>query len=221
MSQQPVSPPKFSAQLLHWSLPKELKEPVMGDLDEEFIQHYLTDPAKATNWYRNQALRSALQFIWKTKRGLLMFLVSILVFLAVAVMGMELGIELSAYLDVPSLLLVVLPAIFFAIAATNFSSLKLGLRLLVNDELEADKLELMQAKQAFTVMGNTAVLTGIFSTLMGGIAIAGNIQAEEFNKVFGPALAVCFLTLYYGFGLKVLTYVSEQKLQFKIDKLAN
>lgn len=218
MKHPDILPPKYSSQFLNWALPAELRDPIMGDLDEEYIQQLLNNPANADNWYRNQAMRSAIQFIWKTKRGLFMFLISVLVFIGVAIMGMEFGIDVTAYIDVPSLMLVVMPAIFFSIAATSLKSFKLAFTLLINDELTLNKIDMVQAKQTFTVMGNSAVLAGVFSTLMGAIAIAGNLPVVDFYENLGPALAVCFLTLYYGYGLKVLTYVSEQKIQNLINK---
>lgn len=39
-------PPKLIEKFLHWSLPAELKEPVLGDLAEEYAQLILSQPLK-------------------------------------------------------------------------------------------------------------------------------------------------------------------------------
>ncbi|MDF2178483.1 permease prefix domain 2-containing transporter [Aliiglaciecola sp. CAU 1673] len=213
-------PPKWASNLLSWATPATLREHLLGDLDEEFLQRCLQSPHQAQAWYISQALRSTLQFIKKTKRGLIMLLLSVLFFVAVSVMGMMLGIEVAAYFDVPSILLVVAPAVLFAIAATSFNSFKLGFSLLLNDEAQVPEAALRGAQQMFTVMGNSALLLGGFTTLMGAIAIGSNVGAEEFASVFGPAVAVCLLTLYYGFAMKILCYVAQQKLQFKLSGLS-
>lgn len=213
-----MKPPKLAEQLLHWSLPEELKEPILGDLEEEFSQKLNSNAGRAMSWYRRQAIKSAWQFIRKTQRGIIMFLVSILVFVLVAVMGMEFGIDSSAYFDIPSVLLVVMPSLFFALAATNWSSVKLGFSLVLNDQKESDEASMQQAKLAYKVMGNIAMLSGAFATVMGIIAIAGNTEPETFLSVIGSATAVCLLTLYYGFALKMVAYVIEQKVEFKMAK---
>jgi chemotaxis protein MotA len=81
-------PPKFVEKFIHWCLPAELKEPMLGDLTEEYMHLAVKQPFKANFWYRSQALRTGLQFIAKTKKGLMMFILSILVFFGVVVMTM-------------------------------------------------------------------------------------------------------------------------------------
>lgn len=62
----PNQPPKMSSKFLSWALPKSLREPILGDLLEEYNQRLSNDNIKAVNiWYRQQAVKSGLQFMFK------------------------------------------------------------------------------------------------------------------------------------------------------------
>ncbi|BFT31201.1 hypothetical protein D210916BOD24_23770 [Alteromonas sp. D210916BOD_24] len=218
MSQVISRPLGWSGQLLQWVLPNELKEPILGDLEEEFLSRAQINPQSAMRWYRQQALRSAFQFLWKTKRGFMMFLLSLLVFTGLTLMALVLGGGVDMFIDIPSALLVFIPSVLFAVAATSSQALTNGVNALLNEDVQFDKQVLTNAQLSFRVLGQTAVLTGIFSSLIGAIAIGSNLEAEQFSTAFGPAFAVCILTLTYGFGLKTVCYVAEQKLQFKLNQ---
>ena len=145
-----------------------------------------------------------------------MFIISILIFLATSLMAMFIAFELAAYLDILSIILVLVPALFFSIAATSYHSLIQGVVMLLSDKRPHTPVQLRLSKHSFRVLGNTALLLGIFSTLLGTIAIAGNLPAAEFSTALGGAIAVCLLTLYYGVALKLVCYVAEQKIQSKL-----
>ena len=148
-----------------------------------------------------------------------MFILSILVFVGFSVMGMWFAGGIDMFIDVPSFLLVIPASLFFAVAATSTKDFKTGFSLLVNDEQDVTKKEIKSAASMFKVMGQSAVFSGVVTTLIGAVAIGSNLQASEFSTVFGPAFAVCILTLLYGFMIKTIAYVAEQKLLNKIDQL--
>ncbi len=63
------SPPKFPTSFLNWALPKNLREPILGDLSEEYIQHISRENTATANlWYWHQALKTSFLFIFKGKR---------------------------------------------------------------------------------------------------------------------------------------------------------
>jgi len=63
------SPPKLSSLLLNWALPKNLREPISGDLSEEYIQCVSRESAAAANiWYWHQALKTSLLFIFRGEK---------------------------------------------------------------------------------------------------------------------------------------------------------
>lgn len=214
-----IPAPAFYQKLLIWALPTNLQEPILGDLDEEFQALASQNLNQAKQWYIRQALTTSWRFLWKAQRGVIMFLLSLIVFVAVSLMGMVFGMEISAYIDVPSMMLTVLPSIFFAMAVTSPKHFVAGMGLLFNDDAEADEKDIKASQLSFKVLGNTAFLMGIFSSIMGAVAMSSNINVDDFANVFGPALAVCMLTLFYGVGLKVVSYVAEQKLQYRLSQL--
>ncbi|GLR70428.1 hypothetical protein [Agaribacter marinus] len=208
-----VGPPKLIEKFLHWSLPPELKDPVLGDLAEEYLQLVAIQPLKANYWYTRQAMCTSLQFLTKTKRGLIMFLLGILVFIGISLLAMILGGEISMYSNVPSFLMVIPPALIITIAATSKESRKNAFALLINEDLSLVKIELRAAKHVFLTFGNLSLLMGWIGVLIGAIAMASNIDDLSY---FGPAFAVCILTIFYGFFIKGLCYAAESKIQFKI-----
>ncbi|MFC0118706.1 hypothetical protein ACFFK7_12360 [Pseudoalteromonas xiamenensis] len=213
-------PPKLAERFLRWSLPEELKEPLLGDLAEEFQLLHFSNQACATQWYLKQVLRTSNQYIWQTKKGILMFVLSLFVFSAMSYMALWFSVDGSigdTFADLPSLILTFPPAILFAIGVTSVKDMKNAFALLYNDELALSSLQMQNAKQFYRVLGNTAVLMSIFTAFIGAVAIAVNI--EDVEHEFGPALGVCMLVLMYSFGLKTVCYAAEQKVQYRLNSL--
>lgn len=209
-------PPGFIEKFLHWSLPAELKEPVLGDLNEEYIQLSISQPFKANYWYTRQALRTGLQFLTKTKRELIMFLLGILGFLTVIVMGMIQGGDLSMFVNLPSLLIVFPSTLIITLSCSSKQSRKNAFYVLLSEDVILDNTELKAAKHVFTTFGNMNMLMGGIGVIIGAIAMSSNIEPENLSKVFGPAFAVCLMTLFYASVMKALCYAAESKIQFKI-----
>lgn len=212
------SPPWLAQKCLHWSLPEGLKEAVLGDLEEEFHEKLANrGHTNAKIWYLRQALLTTLTYLKRTQRGMLMFVISLLVFLGMTVMAFVLSGELSMFINIPSLLLVVPPALFFAFAATSKQAFSQGLKLLFDDGMDLSKAELLSAKRMFVTLGNVAMWCGFFGVIIGSIAMASSIEPEIFTKVIGPATAVCLLTLLYGMLIKIPCYLAEQKILHILD----
>lgn len=211
-----ILPPTLATRFLKWSLPSDIKEPVLGDLEEEFITHMQCElkSKRANSWYWKQSIRTGVQFMFKTNRGFFMFLLSILVFIATTSMGMYFAGEIWFFWDVPSLLLV-MPAFFFAMAATSYNDFMNAFAVLSKDAQACTLTELNVSKVVFQVLGNSAVILGIFTTMIGWVAMGSNIEPEAFSKVIGPAFGVSILTIMYGLVIKVLSYVAEKKLAYK------
>ncbi|MFC3031008.1 hypothetical protein ACFOEE_00485 [Pseudoalteromonas fenneropenaei] len=213
-------PPPLLERFLRWSLPPELKELVLGDLAEEYQTRHHNNSASAKQWYIQQALRTVNHYIWHTKRGMLMFILSLLVFAAVSAMAFLFGSDgdLLTFIDGPSLLLIFPPALAFAIGATSIQDMKNAFAVVFNDELKLSSVELKTAQQFYRVMGNSSLLMALFTTFIGAVAISVNL--ENFATEFGPAFGVCILVLMYSFGLKTLCYVAEQKIQYRINLIS-
>lgn len=207
------TPPKWASCFLKWSLPKAMVEPLLGDLFEEFeLMTSQIGLANAKNWYCKQAIKTGLRFIFRTQGGVIMFLISVLIFAILTLSAMALGGEVSMFIDLISMVIVIVPALSFSVAATSFSTFKNAWAALLTEQPQYSTTELKQFSQLFILTGNTALLVGAAMTLLGWVAMASNISAEEFPLVFGPSFAVSILTMIYALLLKTLCYVAQQRV---------
>lgn len=211
-----MQPPIISQLLLEWVLPEALQEPVLGDLQEEFIQRQQQNRQRACWWYRRQALTTCWHFLHQTKGDWLMFIFSMLFFIGISVWAMLVSApeDPLTFYDFISLVLIFPPALLFAVGATSRQTLQRAIAFLFNPRPGADPHAYQQIRHFFQVMGNSGLLLGWFSTLIGVIAIADAMNADNFSTAFGPATAVSLLTLLYGAALKTLCYIAAEKVSF-------
>lgn len=141
-----------------------------------------------------------------------MFLIAFFVMSSVVIMAMWLGGELSQFFNIPSLIIVLPPALLFARASVNATVFKQAFRCLIDSKLKQSLSTTQPHAKMFNVMGNTAMLMGWFGVVAGAIAMASNIEPEIFKDVIGPATAVCLLTLLYALVIKAACYVAELSL---------
>lgn len=215
-----LQPPLLCQLLLEWLLPEQLQDAILGDLQEEFIQRQQQSRSRARWWYRQQALHAAWHFLTQTKGDWLMFLLSMLFFIVLTGWAMWVSSpdDPWAFYDFVSLVLIVPTSLMFAVGATSRQTMRQALALLLDSRLPLSQQNYRQAQHFFDVLGQSALLMGIFSTLIGVVAIANNLTAAEFAGAFGPATGVCLLTLLYGYGLKTLCYVAAQKVRFRAEQ---
>jgi len=204
-------PPKIASKFLSWALPDYIREPVLGDLSEEYLQRIANNKLLAANyWYWRQAMKSGTQFMFKTQRGFVMFIFSILVFLGFTLMAMVLGGSIDIYIDAQSVLIIFPPAFAFTLAATSLKEVKQAFTILFGNDASQNVQAYKSSQRVFSVLGYTGVVLGMFMTLIGWVAMGTNM--DDINA-FGPAFAISILTLVYGMALKMLCYVAEQKIQ--------
>lgn len=211
-----LQPPLLCQLLLEWVLPDELQEPVLGDLQEEFIERQQQSRNRACWWYRQQALSSCWHFLHQTKGDWLVFIFSVLFFIGISLWAMQVSSPADPlqFYDFVSLVLIFPSALLFAVGATSRQTLQKAVAFLLNPQLGSEPITYQQIRHFFDVMGQSGLLLGFFSTLIGVVAIANAMTAENFAGSFGPATAVCLLTLLYGCALKTLCYVATQKVSF-------
>jgi len=206
-----LQPPKMASKFLSWALPQSLVEPILGDLSEEYLARYSNrHPIQAKVWYWRQAIKSGIQFMFKTQRGFVMFIFSILLFLGLTCLAMALGGSVGMYADIASILVVFPPAIAFAYASTSAQDVSRAFAILLASDTSQNEQDYKVSRRVFSVLGNSGLMLGIFMTLIGWVAMGSNM--EDMTH-FGTAFAVSILTLVYGLGLKMMCYVAEQKLQ--------
>ncbi|MBL4631220.1 MAG: hypothetical protein JKY14_08690 [Paraglaciecola sp.] len=149
-----------------------------------------------------------------------MFLLGICTFVGVVAMAMIISGSIMMFINLPSLLIVIPPAVLITLASSSKQSRCHAVKLLLSEDINLGKVELIAAKQVFTTFGNMNMLMGWVGVVIGAIAMANTINGENISQVFGPAFSVCVLTLFYALLIKALCYAAEAKIQFKIITLA-
>ena len=68
--------------------------------------------------------------------------------------------NMAMYVNLPSLLVVIPPAVLLTLASSSHLSRSHGIKLLLDENLNLEKAELHAAKQVFTTFGNMNMLMG-------------------------------------------------------------
>jgi chemotaxis protein MotA len=204
-------PPKAASLFLAWALPDSIVEPVLGDLSEEYIQRISNNKLiAAKTWYWRQAVKSGIQFMFKTQRGFVMFIFSIILFVAMTMLLVALSGVTSTFIDVQSIIGIFPPAIAFTYAATSKKSVHKAFSILINNTVSQSERSYLLSRRVFIVLGNSGVILGVFITLIGWTAMGANMNDLS---SFGTAFSFSILGLMYGIALKMVCYVAEKKIQ--------
>jgi hypothetical protein len=204
-------PPKAASLFLAWALPDSIVEPVLGDLSEEYIQRISNNKLiAAKTWYWRQAVKSGIQFMFKTQRGFVMFIFSIILFVAMTMLLVALSGVTSTFIDVQSIIGIFPPAIAFTYAATSKKSVHQAFSILINNTVSQSEKSYLLSRRVFIVLGNSGVILGLFITLIGWTAMGANMTDLS---SFGTAFSFSILGLMYGIALKMVCYVAEKKIQ--------
>ena len=204
-------PPKAASLFLAWALPDSIVEPVLGDLSEEYIQRISNNKLiAAKTWYWRQAVKSGIQFMFKTQRGFVMFIFSIILFVAMTMLLVALSGVTSTFIDVQTIIGIFPPAIAFTYAATSKKSVHKAFSILINNTVSQSEESYLLSRRVFIVLGNSGVILGLFITLIGLTAMGANMTDLS---SFGTAFSFSILGLMYGIALKMVCYVAEKKIQ--------
>ncbi len=118
--------------------------------------------------------------------------------------------SINHFLDLPSLVMVLAPTVFFGIAASSWTSYwrswsyPLGWRKKVGEE------DARSTVRCLKVMGDVSLVMGIIASLIGGLTI---LRELESIKQFGGPVSVMALGLLYGIIFKLIAYVAENRVR--------
>lgn len=213
---QQIRPPRLATKILELAVPVDYRENIVGDLFEEYGDsiHLSHGKLGADVWFWKQTLLTSYEFLNKQKGGIMAFMISIVVFVSMLAMAMWMGAQFGAFFNLPSFLVTILPAFCFGIAATSYRSFKNSVKLTISEQANVTDEDALSAIQFLKVAGNSGLWLGGIGTIIGAIAIGSNMEPASFGQHFGPAFAVCVLTLLYTFCFKVICYVAEQKITY-------
>lgn len=230
--QRPPAPPALATRILSFFLPATHRDPILGDLEEEFAQRlcasipgssirssiYRNNAMEAYRWYWWQALQSACLYFWQQRGTVMAYLISVVLFgllfaLAVATGGFGL------WYVMPAPLIATIPAsLILGIGATSPHAARTALTLSFSDASEPTLQSVKLARRFLCVTGNQFLLVGgavfFMSLIQWLFSLSRNpelLTDSSHYATFGFAV----LPLFYGTIFKCLFYSAEQKLAWK------
>lgn len=202
--------PSLVNSIIDWSVPHELQEVIKGDLSECFCNKLNSSKLRSYFWLHKQAILIFWHFSPNTQRGSFMFIFSFLVIWGIILMTFWLGGSLSMFFNLPSLIIVLVPALLAPFIVLNKNNVFGAFKALVDSNSTINDLD--NYRHVFEIVGKVSMLMGWFGVISGTISIGSNIEPETFSDVFGPAFAVMSLTLLYALIVKVFCYFAVLRI---------
>ena len=96
-------------------------------------------------------MKSGIQFMFKTQRGFVMFIFSIILFVAMTMLLVALSGVTSTFIDVQSIIGIFPPAIAFTYAATSKKSVHKAFSILINNTVSQSEESYLLSRRVFIV----------------------------------------------------------------------
>ena len=125
-----------------------------------------------------------------------MKIISLLIIVSAILATILLASGIGAFIDVPSLLTVIIPVIASISAKHGLE----GFKELFREGENQNKV--------LHTMGVTGIIAGAIGTMIGLIIMLGNLSDKS---ALGPALAIALLTLFYGLLIFLFTTLLSTK----------
>ena len=116
--------------------------------------------------------------------------------------------------DTPSLIIVLVPTIVFAIGAYSWETYAKTWSIPFGKPENCEQSELVEVNKCLNSMGNMSVVMGIIGTFLGVILLLNYLQQEV---DIAPAIAIAVVTLFYGFLFKALFMFASSKVEKYIN----
>ena len=107
--------------------------------------------------------------------------------------------NLLYFLDMPSLLLIVIPTISLTIGNFSWKTYKKTWEIPFGNPENFDQSELIETHKCVNYMGNMFVIMGLVGNLIGVVLLLQNLDDPE---MVGPSVAIAIMTLFYSVILK-------------------
>jgi hypothetical protein len=133
-----------------------------------------------------------------------MFIIACFIVTGIILMTFWLGGPLGLFVNLPSLVIVLVPALIAPFIMQNKQIVAGAFMALFKSASLPQSYD--GYKEVFKTIDKTAMLMGWFGVVSGAIAIASTVTPDTFQDVIGPALAVMALTLLYALIIKVFCY---------------
>ena len=107
--------------------------------------------------------------------------------------------NLAYFIDLPSLIIVVIPTLGLAIGNFSWKTYKKTWSIPFGNPENYEQSELIETHKCVNYMGNMFVIMGLIGSLIGVVLILQNLDDP---KMIGPAAAIAIMTLFYSVILK-------------------
>ena len=107
--------------------------------------------------------------------------------------------NLAYFIDLPSLIIVVIPTLGLAIGNFSWKTYKKTWSIPFGNPENYEQAELIETHKCVNYMGNMFVIMGLIGSLIGVVLILQNLDDP---KMIGPAAAISIMTLFYSVILK-------------------
>ena len=145
------------------------------------------------------------------KLGVIIFFVSLILVSCLDLDNFQFNLGNLAYLvDFPSLVIVLVPTIFFAIGAYSWETYAKTWSVPFGDPENCDQPELVEVSKCLNTMGVMTVVMGIVGTFIGVILTLNYMQL---GADIAPAIGIAVVTLFYGFLFKALFMFASSKVE--------
>lgn len=141
-----------------------------------------------------------------------MFLISVILVLSTMVMAFVLSGDWSNFINIPSIIVVVVPTLIAGVLSAGKDNIKSHLFILFDNKRLQNNESPNDVLKTYDVMSNTAMIMAWFGVVTGLVAMASAITKETFADVVLPAFAICILTLLYGLMIKTYCYFAKVRI---------
>ena len=124
--------------------------------------------------------------------------------------------KIQYVLDIPSLIIVVLPTVYYSVSVHGWKSYGNSWKALLGSVKNIDKSQLEPTKLCLRDLGNLSLIWGILGTFVGAILTLREMMSILSQETLFPALAISLITLFYGIILYMLCLVSKSRIERRL-----
>ena len=124
--------------------------------------------------------------------------------------------NLQFFVDLPSLLIILLPTIYYAATVHGWGIYGNSWKALLGSVDGIPKNQLEPTRLCLRDLGNLSLIWGILGTFLGVILLLQDSSGVIEQWGLYPAIAVSLITLFYGFLFYMLCLVSKSRIERRI-----
>ena len=121
--------------------------------------------------------------------------------------------NLQFFVDLPSLIIVLLPTIYYAATVHGWGIYGNSWKALLGSVDGIPKIQLEPTRLCLRDLGNLSLIWGILGTFLGVILLLQDSSGVVEQWGLYPAIAVSLITLFYGILFYMLCLVSKSRIE--------